>query len=155
MQSGVTGSNPLTFTLPIADGTNGQVLTTNGSGVLSFTSGGGGGGYSPMPTTVQTGTTQAMSTNNAYVSNNAAVVVMTLPATFAVGDEMIVMGLGAGGWQIAQNASQLIHFGNQVTTTGTGGSLSSGTQFDTVHLKAVVANTTLVVIGAQGSLLGV
>jgi hypothetical protein len=34
------GSN-LTFTLPSADGTNGQVLSTNGSGVLSFIDGGG------------------------------------------------------------------------------------------------------------------
>ena len=33
-------SADLTFTLPTADGTNGQVLTTNGSGVLSFASGG-------------------------------------------------------------------------------------------------------------------
>jgi hypothetical protein len=35
-----------TYTLPIADGTNGQVLTTNGSGVSSWAtpSGGGGGG---------------------------------------------------------------------------------------------------------------
>ena len=32
-----------TFTLPTADGTNGQVLTTNGAGTLSFQSGGGGG----------------------------------------------------------------------------------------------------------------
>jgi hypothetical protein len=96
-----------------------------------------------------------MSTNNAYGANNAAQVVFTLPSTFAVGDEMIIMGLGAGGWKIAQNASQLIHMSGQVTTTGTGGSLSSGTQYDTVHLKALVANTTLTVIGAQGTLIGV
>jgi hypothetical protein len=33
-----------TFTLPTTDGLNGEVLSTNGSGVLSFTAGGGGGG---------------------------------------------------------------------------------------------------------------
>jgi hypothetical protein len=32
------------FTLPSADGTSGQVLQTNGSGVLSFVTVGGGGG---------------------------------------------------------------------------------------------------------------
>jgi hypothetical protein len=32
-----------TFTLPTVDGTNGQILSTNGSGVLSFSSGGGVG----------------------------------------------------------------------------------------------------------------
>ena len=31
----------ITFTLPVLDGTNGQVLATNGSGVLSFISAGG------------------------------------------------------------------------------------------------------------------
>jgi hypothetical protein len=33
-----------TFTLPTVDGTNGQVLTTNGSGTLTFTTVSGGGG---------------------------------------------------------------------------------------------------------------
>ena len=39
-----------TFTLPATDGTNGQVLQTNGSGVLSFVdqSGGGGGGNATL-----------------------------------------------------------------------------------------------------------
>lgn len=32
------------FTLPTVDGTNGQVLTTNGAGILSWSAGGGGGG---------------------------------------------------------------------------------------------------------------
>ena len=35
LQEPTTASN-LTFTLPAADGTNGQVIQTNGSGVLSF-----------------------------------------------------------------------------------------------------------------------
>ena len=35
LQEPVTASN-LTFTLPSADGTNGQVIQTNGSGTLSF-----------------------------------------------------------------------------------------------------------------------
>jgi hypothetical protein len=34
----------VTYTLPAADGTNGQVLTTNGTNILSFTSVAGGGG---------------------------------------------------------------------------------------------------------------
>lgn len=40
LQPGVTGS-ALTFTLPTADGSSGQCLQTNGSGVLSFASCGG------------------------------------------------------------------------------------------------------------------
>ena len=46
-------SSDVTFTLPDADGTNGQVMTTDGSGNLSFTtvSGGGGGGGQGMTET--------------------------------------------------------------------------------------------------------
>lgn len=39
-----TVSANLTWTLPAADGTSGQVLSTDGSGTLSWTTGGGGGG---------------------------------------------------------------------------------------------------------------
>ncbi len=44
-------SSNITWTLPTADGTSGQVLTTNGVGVLSWTTitGGGGGGVSNPP----------------------------------------------------------------------------------------------------------
>jgi hypothetical protein len=39
-------SSSYTLTLPTSTGTNGQVLTTNGSGVLSWAAGGGSGlGY--------------------------------------------------------------------------------------------------------------
>lgn len=36
------------WTLPAADGTTGQVLSTNGSGVLSWAASGGGGGGSSV-----------------------------------------------------------------------------------------------------------
>ena len=39
-----TSSADLTFKLPVADGTSGQALTTNGSGALSFATVGGGAG---------------------------------------------------------------------------------------------------------------
>ena len=39
-----TGNADITFKLPIADGTAGQVLQTDGSGTLSFAESGGGGG---------------------------------------------------------------------------------------------------------------
>jgi len=39
-----TVSANLTWTLPAADGTSGQMLVTDGAGVLSWTTGGGGGG---------------------------------------------------------------------------------------------------------------
>ncbi|MBI3624397.1 hypothetical protein HY218_02065, partial [Candidatus Saccharibacteria bacterium] len=53
LQAGITAGGDLTFTLPIADGNNGQCLSTNGSGVLAFSdclsgSGGGSGGVTSL-----------------------------------------------------------------------------------------------------------
>lgn len=99
-----------------------------------------------------TGTTQSMAVNNGYILNNAGVVTATLPTTAALGTIIEVAGKGAGGWTIAQNASQLIHYGSQVTTTGAGGSLSSSNQYDSVKLLCTVANTTWTVLSSQGNL---
>jgi len=43
-----------TYTLPSADGTSGQVLSTNGSGTLSWATAGGGGGGGPILESYQT-----------------------------------------------------------------------------------------------------
>lgn len=139
---GSTSGRPIAGTITAGAG----ITVTNASNAITITASGS------APTTVVTGTSQAMAVNNAYVSNNAGVVTLTLPATFAVGDEFEVMGLGAGGWLIAQNASQLVRFGNVVTTTGAGGSLASSNQYDIIKLKALVANTTLTVIAVQGNI---
>ena len=98
------------------------------------------------------GTSQAMTANVAYTANNAGLVTLTLPTTAAAGTTLEVTGLGAGGWSIAQNASQLIHLGSSVTTTGVGGSLSSTNRYDTVVLRCVVANTTWNVTSVIGNL---
>lgn len=58
-----------TYTLPTADGTNGQVLQTNGSGVLSWSSASGG-----VPTTRNitiNGTTQDLSADRTYTVTDA------------------------------------------------------------------------------------
>jgi hypothetical protein len=103
--------------------------------------------------TVVTTTSQSMAVNSGYISNNASLVTLTLPSTAAVGSIIQVQGLGAGGWQIAQNSSQLIHIGSQVTTTGTSGYLQSNNQYDSLTLLCVVANTTWTVLGGpQGNI---
>lgn len=101
-----------------------------------------------------TSTSQAMAINTGYIANNAALVTATLPAVSAVGDLVWIVGKGAGGWQIAQNAGQTIHFGNQNTTAGAGGHLDSANQYDAIQLLCTAANTdwtcTGIVIGNIG-----
>lgn len=89
------------------------------------------------------GTSQAMIENTIYISNNAALCTFTLPATFAVGSIFGVVGWGSGGWKIAQNSNQTIHIGNQATTTGTSGYVSSTNQYDSLLLVSAALNAGL------------
>lgn len=99
-----------------------------------------------------TGTSQSAAVNNGYIANNASLCTVTLPSTASIGNIVRVTGNGAGGWKLAQNASQLVHFGTQVTTTGTGGSLASVNRYDAVEIICTVANTTWVVLSSQGNI---
>lgn len=142
---GVTGGNAVPATLTA--GTN--VSIANGAGSITINA----TGIGSFSWSVVTGTTQAMAVNKGYFSNNAGLVTLTLPATAAVGDMFKVAGLGVGGWKIAQNASQLIHAGSSVTTTGVAGSLASTNAFDAISFVCAVANTTFVVTeGLQGNI---
>lgn len=100
-----------------------------------------------------TSTSQTMAVNTGYIANNSALVTATLPSTSAVGDLVWIVGKGSGGWQIAQNAGQTIHFGNQDTTTGAGGSLDSTNQYDAIQLLCTSANTDWTCTGiSQGNI---
>jgi len=93
-----------------------------------------------------------MAVNNGYIANNAALVTLTLPSTAALGSEIEVVGKGAGGWKIAQGASQLINFGNISTTTGATGYLQSTLTYDAIRIVCTVANTTWTVLSVQGNI---
>jgi hypothetical protein len=99
-----------------------------------------------------TGTSQAMAVNSSYTANNASLVTLTLPAVAAYGVLFEVAYKGAGGWLIAQNASQSIRFGSSVTTSGVGGSLASSAAGDVVRILCTTANTGFEVLSAQGNL---
>lgn len=100
-----------------------------------------------------TGTSQAMAANTTYIADNAGLVTFTLPATAAQGTEITISGNGAGGWTIAQNASQVIKMNSQTTTTGVNGSLSSTNRFNSLTMVATVggASTVWVVNDFSGS----
>lgn len=104
-----------------------------------------------------TGTTQTIVTNTGYIANNVAQVVFTLPATANLGDTFYITGngtVGTAGWQLKQNASQQIFFGFTSTTAGTGGSLTSTNQLDSIHAVCVVAGASTIwnVISSIGNI---
>lgn len=148
---GTTASDPVGATLTQGAG----ITITSASGTITIASSSStGGGFA---WTDVTGTTQTLAAGNGYVTDNASQVTFTLPASAAIGDSYAIVGgvTGSAGWKIAQNAGQIIHYGNIPTTSGTGGSITSGNQYDTITVTCVVANTTFVVRASQGSSLSV
>lgn len=139
---GDTGADPIAATLTAGSGIS--IVNAAGSVTIAAT---GGASWTDV-----TGTSQAMAAAAAYVANNAGLVTLTLPVTAAFGTEISVAGFGAGGFTIAQNAGQIIHFGAVNTTTGAGGSISSTNRYDQIEILCTVADTEWVVLSSVGNL---
>jgi hypothetical protein len=134
--------------------TTGQVLTaTSGTAATWQTPSAGGG----ITWTEVTGTTQTATVNNGYITNNAGLVTLTLPATATVGSIVRIAGSGAGGWSVAQASGQTIIWDSGAvaslnqTTTGVGGSIASTDRYDSMEMLCITTNTTFVVISSKGS----
>jgi hypothetical protein len=73
---------------------------------------GDGAGLFNVPGTLasqlQAGTSVQALPNTSYVLTNPQTVTITLPAAPNVGDVVRVAGIGAGGWNLAQNAGQVV-----------------------------------------------
>jgi hypothetical protein len=142
---GTTGGDPAAATL--TSGTNINIVSASGAITINAT---GAGAFTWNNVAVST---EALVANNGYITNNGATLVTyTLPATAAQGTVISIAGFSAGGFTIAQNASQEIFFGTQHTTAGVTGSLSSSNQYDQVSLLCVTANLAWVVINSVGNL---
>lgn len=139
---GTTSSDPAAATLTAGTGISinsaSGAVTISATGALSWTN--------------VTGTTQAIVANNGYAADNAALVTFTLPATAAIGEEYEILAKNTGGWLIAQNTGQSIRIGNQVTTSGVGGSLASTAQGDFVRIKCITDNTAFAVTDSMGNI---
>jgi len=136
---------PTANALTIAGGTG--ISTTGAATTVTINSTGGGVTWVNV-----TGTSDDLEANTGYIANNAGLVTLTLPAACAVGDVIEVAGYGAGGWTVAQNASQTIHFGDTDTTTGAGGSLASTNRYDQISLLCTVTNTDFVIRQSIGNI---
>lgn len=139
---GSTGATPVAANLTAGSG----ISISNTAGGITISGTGSGTGFTEV-----TGTSQAMSADAGYVSNNAGLVTLTLPSVAAFGTAVTVIGKGAGGWRIAQNSGQSIQVGSSVTTTGVGGSVSSANRFDSIDLVCTTANTVWTTWGAPQS----
>lgn len=97
-------------------------------------------------------TPQALAANNGYYANRGAGnVVFTLPGVCAISTVIRIVGI-QNGWSVTQAAGQQVHFGNQSTTAGAGGSLASSHARDCIEMVCIVANTTWQIISSIGNI---
>ena len=81
-------SADLTFTLPSADGTNGQVLSTNGSGVLSFITPASGISWQ---SSVKTSGFTAVAGEGYFCNTTSSAFTVTLPASPSAGNQVAIV----------------------------------------------------------------
>lgn len=139
---GSTAGTPAAAILTAGPG----VSISNGAGTITVSGTGSGIGWTEV-----TNTTQTMLADSGYVTNNGSLVTLTLPTTAAFGTAISIIGKGAGGWLIAQNANQIIQMGSVASTTGIGGSVASTNRYDSIDLICTTANLIWTALGAPQS----
>jgi hypothetical protein len=142
------GSTGSTAVLAVPTSTSGSITITAGAGTLNFEV------ASPTGFTWNTiaGTTQALANRNGYINANVGLTTFSLPVTAAVGDTFQILGQGAGGWTISQDAGQTIHVSGSSSTIGVGGSVASSNRRDCIELVCSVANTDFTAVDFVGAL---
>lgn len=141
---GATGAAPAYASLT---STGGTITITPGANTLNIDTASAGFTWNE-----ETGTSANMDVNNGYIANNAGLVTLTLPAVAVVGDEIRVVGKGAGGWRVAQNAGQTLYIGSSATTTGAGGRLDSTDAGDCISFVCITANNDFRVFSSMGNI---
>jgi hypothetical protein len=79
------------LTFPTSDGTQGQVLSTDGSGTLSWSDGGSGGGISYVS---KTANYTASAAEGVLCDTSGGAFTVTLPASPSTGDTVVIVDVG-------------------------------------------------------------
>jgi len=95
---------------------------------------------------------QALVSNHGYIVNGGAAISLSLPAASALGDIIEVTLDGATSFAITQGAGQQIRLGNQQTTSGAGGSMTTTQAGDTIRMVCQTANLKWNVLSSMGNL---
>ena len=90
--------------------------------------------------------------NHAYIASGSSLLRITLPGTAAVGTTVEIIGQGAGGWTLQQNAGQIVSWVGASTTSGVGGYVASANANSCVKVMCVTANTNWIVMTHEGAI---
>jgi len=99
---GPASTSDITLTLPSSDGDDGQVLTTDGNGVLSFST--VGGAYNSW--LVKTSAYTAL-VGDQIIVNSSSAVTITLPASASAGNTVIIKATGGGTVTVGRNSQNI------------------------------------------------
>tara|TARA_R110002020_G_scaffold158164_3_gene341233 strand:- start:2232 stop:2705 length:474 start_codon:yes stop_codon:yes gene_type:complete len=112
--------------LNVSDGTSGQVLTTNGSGTLSFAT--VSGAYNTW--LVKTSAYTALAGDQIIVNSSSAVTI-TLPASASAGTTVTIKATGGGTVTVGRNSQN-------INSTAADGTLSSGSGTQLVFVDSTI-----------------
>jgi len=131
---GSTGNPPAAATLTAGTG----ISITNASNSITIASTGGGFTWTDV-----TGATQTLAAQNGYITDHAATVVYTLPASGTLGDIIKIVGK-TGLATITPNANQQILIGSASGTVGVTGTAVSNNAGDCIELICITAGASTV-----------
>jgi hypothetical protein len=113
---------------------------------------GGGGGGSSLTSVNITGNTTLTANARHVVNAGSGTVTLTLPATAAFGDVVIVDGAAGANWRIVQNSGQLIYYNETSSSYGTGNGIASSDPINSVSLVCSVVNSNFVAEALVGTI---
>ena len=126
LQAPATVASNVTLTFPATDGDADQVLSTNGSGVLDWVT--SGGAYNTW--LIKTSGYTAL-VGDQIIVNSASAVTITLPASAAAGNTVIIKATGGGTVTVGRNSQKI----NSIADDGT---VLSGTSVQLVFVDATI-----------------
>jgi hypothetical protein len=139
---GSAGADPVLANITAGVG----VTVVNGPGSITISSTAAGTTWTPIAAS------QTLAVNNGYICSGGGALILTLPAVSSVGDIIEITLDGSASFSVHQGAGQTIKMGNQVTTAGVGGSLSSSQQGDSLRMVCSVANLRWNILSSMGNL---
>jgi hypothetical protein len=130
-------------------------ITGSGGVVISYPAGninidGSGAGAGIVWEVI--GANQTLAVQHGYFCTAGGVLALLLPPVSVLGDTIEISIEGSAGFQVTQGAGQSIKYGNQISTVGAGGSISSLSQGDSIRMVCRVANLSWVILSSMGNL---
>lgn len=125
------------------------IIVANGSGSITISATGGG-----LAVATIAGTTQTAAVNTTYIALNSGQTTLTLPATYAIGDVIRLVGStnNTGGWIVQTATGDTVRVNN--ATTSAGGTVTcTAVAGQCIELVCDVLNTSWVMTNTASVLL--